>query len=138
MKELPAINLDGFEPPFGCFEYTWGPPVDHDGTHWQDHQYHAEVLAWYYHDYLGTHAFIQVWDYAQQSDPDQRWQYLLVLHRPGRHVNSEGVIVHTEWAWTIRNEYEDLWIDGGPGHAKVAADVDLWLKTPEYLRFVLE
>jgi hypothetical protein len=139
VRELPPINLDGFEPSFGCAEYEWGAPVPlSSGDPWQDHQYHVEFLSWHYHDYLGTHAYVQVWDYAQQDDPDQRWQMMLLLHRPSRHVDVDDCIVGGTWAWTIRIEYEEPWSEGGPSHAQVGADIDLWLEAPEILRFIVE
>jgi hypothetical protein len=137
VKELSAVSLDGFEPSWGDCEVHWGPAVDYNGAHWKDYQYHAEVLARFDHDYLGTHLFVQVWDYAQQDDPDQRWQYMLLLHRPERIVE-DGAIVHTDWAWCIRVEYEEPWTEGGPSYAKVGEDVDIWLRAPEYLRFIIE
>jgi hypothetical protein len=136
VRELPPIELEGFDPAFGCGEYTWGPHVYNGDVFWKDHQYHAEMLSWHYHDYLGTHAFLQVWDYAQQDDPDQRWQYVLLLHRPERHVNAEGDIVGGDWAWTIRSEWEAE--TGVPGFAEVGGLIDLWLKAPDVLRFIIE
>jgi hypothetical protein len=138
VNELPTINLDGFEPSFGVSEYEWGAPVPHGNVYWQDHQYHVEFLSWHYHDYLGTHAFVQVWDYAQQGDPDQRWQMMLLLHRPTRHINADGDIIGGTWAWTIRIEYDEPWSQGGPSHTAVGADIDLWLEAPEILRFIVE
>jgi hypothetical protein len=145
LRELPVINLDGFDPKFGEAEYSWGPAVTAKGGlvadtewHWQDHQYHVEFLSWHYHDYLGTHAYVQVWDYAQQDDPDQRWQYMLLLHRPTRHTNDDGAIVNSTWAWTIRMEYEPLAEQRAPSHAQVGADIDVWLQAPDFLRFIVE
>ena len=96
------------------------------------------MLSWHYHDYLGTHAYVQVWDYRQQQHPDQRWQYMLLLHRPTRVVDPAGVTVGSEWAWTIRCEYEAREDHRGPSHAKVGADIDVWLEAPEVLRFIVE
>ena len=138
MRELPPIDLADFDPTFGVSEYEWGPAVPYNGAPWHDHQYHVEFLSWHYHDYLGTHAFVQVWDYAQQGDPDQRWQMMLLLHRPTRHINAYGDIVGGEWHWTIRKEYETPWSQGGPSHTEVGGDIDLWLEAPEHLRFVIE
>lgn len=139
MKDLPPINLTGFDPEFGAAEYEWGDPVlTADGWYWKPCQYHVEILSWNYHDYLGTHLFVQVWDYAQQDDPEQRWQYMLLLHRPTRHTDAEGVIVGGEWAWTIRVEYEGREDHGGPSFAQVGSDIDVWLEAPEILRFIVE
>ena len=138
VRELPPINLASFEPSFGCCEYEWGAPVPHGNVHWKDHQYHVECLAWHYHDYLGTHLYVQVWDYAQQDDPDQRWQYMLLLHRPTRHVDADGDIIGGTWDWTIRTEYEAREDHRGPSHAQVGADIDLWLEAPDFLRFIVE
>ena len=144
MKELPPIDLDGFAPNWGAGEYTWGAPVAYPSNsplqgQWKDHQYHVEVLGWYYHDYLGTHIFAQVWDYAQQDDPDQRWQYVLLLHRPTRYLNRQtGVIESSEWAWSIRKEYEVEKFGRPPSYAEVGADVDTWVTSPDYLRPLLQ
>ena len=140
LPDLPRIDLDGFDPPWGAAEYEWGPPVEHNGQPWQDHAYHVEILGWFYHDYLGTHVFAQVWDYGQQTDPHQRWQYVLLLHRPTRHVDAEGCIVHTDWAWAIANEYPAYpeWSDSVPTYAQVGADVDRWVTCPEILRFLIQ
>lgn len=149
LPDLPRINLDGFAPDWGVAEYVWGPPVPMPATDerivwtsevWKDHAYHAEILGWYYHDYLGTHIYAQVWDYAQQTDPNQRWQYVLLLHRPTRHVDGDGAIVLTEWAWAIANEYPAYpeWSDSVPSYAQVGADVDRWVTCPEILRFLLQ
>lgn len=138
LPDLPVVELDEFEPDFGAMEYFWGPPVQADGVHWKDHQYHAEILSWHYHDYLGTHVFMQVWDYAQQSDPNQRWQYYLVLHRPDERDWDIRPPRAGDWRWVIRKEYETPWTEGGPTHAEVGADVDLWLRSPKELRFLLE
>ena len=132
------ISLDGFDPPFGCSEYVWGPAATHDGQPWKEHQYHAEILSWHYHDYMGTHALLQVWDYAQQADPAQRWQYVLVLHYPKRYTDPDGVIIDTDWRWAIRMEYESNWAERKwPTNAEVGADIDQWLQAPEALRFLL-
>lgn len=139
MKELPPIDLDGFDPPWRATEYHWGPPVPHtDGRPWKDHQYHTEILAQYDHDYLGIHLFVQVWDYAQQDDPDQRWQYLLLRHAPRRYVNAEGAIEYTTWGWTIAMEYEVEKFGRVPSYAEVGASVDLWVQSPDILRFLLQ
>lgn len=139
MRELPAINLDGFNPSSSC-EHMWGAAVVRDGRVWKEHQYHAEILGRFDHDYLGTHLFVQVWDYAQQDDPDQRWQYVLLLDRPQRFVGESGCIEYTEWAWCIRTEYEHDETNSyhAPTFAQVGADVDVWLQAPEVLRFILE
>lgn len=142
MSELPAIDLEGFDPKLGCGEYEWGPPVTNPyeqwkGQPWQDHAFHMEVLSWHYHDYMGTHAFVQVWDYRQQTDDEQRWQYLLLLHRPTKEVVN-GVVVSTEWAWTIAREYEVGKDQRPPTNAEVGADVDRWLEAPDVLKFILE
>lgn len=138
MRELPPVSLDDFAPPWGASEYAWGAPVTHDGAYWQDHQYYVEILGWFYHDYLGTHLFVQVWDYAQQDDPDQRWQYMLLLHRPTRRTDGGGLIVDTGWEWTIRCEYEGREDHLGPSFVEVGRDVDLWLEAPDVLRFIIE
>lgn len=138
MTELAPIDLAGFAPPFGCSEYAWGPSVNHEDAHWKDHAYHVEVLGWFYHDYLGTHLFVQVWDYTQQDHPDQRWQFMLLLHRPSRLTNTDDQIVKSEWAWTIRKEYPHHDDMRPPSYAEVGADVDLWLEAPEILRFIIE
>jgi hypothetical protein len=131
--ELAAVSLDGFAPSFGVCEYTWGPYVMHNGVYWKPERYHVEFLAWYYHDYMGTHAYVQVWDYSQQNHPDQRWQYMLLLHKPIRTLDDDGCVVNTAWGWTIRSEYE-----GCTDYAQVGADIDLWIKAPSTLRFILE
>lgn len=128
INDLPSIDLTGFEPPFALGEYEWGPAVTHDGAAWKDHAFHVETLALFDHDYLGTHMFVQVWDYRQQEDPEQRWQHMLLLHHPGE----------AGWGWTIRREYEAREDHRAPSYADVGADVDLWLGAPEYLRFILE
>ena|SRR6478752_1907071 len=139
MKELPAIDLSGFHAPYGCSEYEWGCaaeyPPNPNGLKgvWKEHRYHVEILSWHYHDYMGTHAFVQVWDYAQQNDPDQRWQYMLLLNRPIRQYDADGSIIGSDWGWVIQCEYE-----GYPTHAQVGADIDLWEAAPESLRFILE
>ena len=138
MEELPIINLAGFDPDFGICEYAWGDPVSHAGAPWQDHQYHTEVLSWHYHDYLGTHAYVQVWDYAQQSNPGQRWQYMLLLHRPSRQTTADGLIAGSTWEWTIRREYEAREGQHAPSHVEVAIDIDAWLAAPDILRFLIE
>lgn len=147
MKELPPIDLTEFDPPFGCSEYEWGPPVplpDYPesplppGGLWQDHAFHVEILSWHYHDYMGTHAYVQVWDYRQQLDPDQRWQMMLLLHCPKRTLDEDGCIIGTDWRWVIRKEYEQPWSQGGPRHAEVGADIDTWIAAPDELRFILE
>ena len=143
LPDLPVVNLDGFDPPWGAAEYVWGPPVPSptdDRVAWKDHQYHIEILGWYYHDYLGTHIYAQVWDYGQQTDPHQRWQYMLFLNRPTQHIDSDGAIHYTEWAWAIRKEYEAFpeWSDSVPSYAQVGADVDLWVNSPEILRFLIQ
>lgn len=139
MRELPAINLDGFAPSYGTIEYEWGDPVlTPDGWYWKPCQYHVEVLSWHDHDYLGCHAFVQVWDYAQQDDPDQRWQFMLLLQRPIKHINAAGLIVGGEWAWCIRNEYEGREDHRGPSNAQIGADIDVWLEAPEIIRFLIE
>ena len=143
LPDLPRIDLDGFDPPWGAAEYVWGPPVrspHDDRVWWKDHAYHVEILGWFYHDYLGTHIYAQVWDYGQQTDPNQRWQYMLLLHRPTRHVDHDGSIVSTEWAWAISKEYEAFpeWSDSVPSYAQVGADVDQWVKCPEILRFLIQ
>jgi hypothetical protein len=138
VRELPPISLDGFAPSWGDFEHTWGPPVLHDGEPWQANQYHCEILGRYDHDYLGAHLYVQVWDYAQQGEPDQRWQYLLLLHRPKRYVDDADLIVGTGWDWVIRNEWPVAKFGRPPTFAEVGADVDLWLQCPEVLRFIIE
>jgi hypothetical protein len=138
MRELPPTSLKGFDPKYGVVEYEWGDPLPRNGEPWKDHQYHAEILSWHEHDYLGIHAFMQVWDYGQQDDPDQRWQYMLLLLRPARHIDEEGFVKTTGWSWVIRTEYETTEEQRFPTHAQVGADIDLWLTTPEYLRFILE
>ena len=139
LPDLPRIDLDGFDPEWGASEYVWGPPVPHGNVYWKDHQYHVEILGWFYHDYLGTHIYAQVWDYAQQDDPNQRWQYMLLLHRPTQHVDADGAIHYTEWAWGITREYEAFpeW-KGVPTYAQVGADVDQWVTCPEILRFLIQ
>jgi len=137
MPELPAIDVTDFAPPFGCGEYEWGPPADHDGCAWKEHQYHVEVLSWHYHDYMGTHAYVQVWDYAQQDDPGQRWQYMLLLHRPIREYDADGAITGGTWSWVIQCEYEVV-DHRPPSHATVGADVDRWVTAPDFLKFILE
>jgi hypothetical protein len=139
MRDLPAINLTGFEPVYGTVEYEWGDPVfTADGWYWKPCQYHAEILAWFEHDYLGYHAFAQVWDYAQQDDPEQRWQYVLLLYRPTRQTNAEGLITGSSWDWCLRVEYEGREDHRGPSYALVGADVEVWLRAPEVLRFIVE
>jgi hypothetical protein len=133
LPDLPPTNLDGFDPPWGASEYEWGPPVLHNGQPWHDHQYHVEILGWYYHDYLGTHVYAQVWDYAQQADPNQRWQYMLFLHRPTRYVDAYGAIESTDWSWAIRMEYDHV-----PSYAEVGVSVDQWVTSPEILRFIIQ
>jgi hypothetical protein len=138
VRELPPIDLTGFNPGWGDFEHSWGMSALHDGKPWKEHQYHAEILGRFDHDYLGIHLFIQVWDYAQQSDPDQRWQYILVLHRPNRYVNADGDIEYADWDWVIRTEYETDEARRFPTYAEVGADVDIWLQAPDHLRFIVE
>lgn len=80
-----------------------------------------------------------MWDYRQQLDPDQRWQYMLLLHRPIHWTNPEGEIARTEWSWVIRKEYESDWSERRwPTHAEVGADIDAWVTAPDELRFILE
>jgi hypothetical protein len=142
--DLPPIDLTGFEPPFGCGEYSWGrpvtfgeamddvsglvPPVD-PSDQWQEHAYHAEILSWHYHDYMGSHVFVQVWDYSQQRSPHQTWRFYLLVHEPFyTYETFDGVraIVATNWAWRVQVAYEDHWRDGTPAAAGVGADVDAW------------
>lgn len=123
---LPPIDLDGFDLPFKLGEYSWGPPVplvrDNVTTFpWQDHQYHVETLALFDHDYLGVHAFVQVWDYAQQNHPDQRWQYMLLYHSPNRIFDEDGCVIGGAWAWEVQSVYEVR-----PFNAQVGADIDVW------------
>ena len=133
MRELPPIDLTGFNPGWGDHEHSWGQCALHEGKPWKENRYHCEILGRFNHDYMGSHLYVQVWDYAQQDDPDQRWQYMLLLDRPTRHVDEDGLIVGGEWNWTIRSEYEEL-----PSYAQVGADVDLWVTAPEILRFIVE
>ena len=143
LPDLPRIDLDGFAPEWGASEYCWGPPVrspHDDSVWWKDHAYHVEILGWFYHDYLGTHIYAQVWDYQQQTDPNQRWQYMLFLHRPTQHVDAEGLIHYTSWEWAIVQEYEAFpeWSKSVPSYAQVGADVDRWVTCPEILRFIIQ
>jgi hypothetical protein len=133
LPDLPPIDLDGFDPPWAASEYAWGPPVPRGNVYWKDHQYHVEVLGWFYHDYLGTHIYAQVWDYAQQDDPNQRWQYVLLLNRPTRYVDGYGAIESSTWDWVVRIEYDHF-----PSYAEVGADVDNWVTCPEILRFLIQ
>ena len=130
MRDLAPISLDLFEPDFGRGEYEWGCAAMHDGKPWKEHQYHVEFLSWHYHDYMGTHAFVQIWDYAAQDDPDQRWQFLLLRHEPTRIYNDDGAITGSTWAWTIARQYPGREDHRGPTHAEVGADIDAWMKNP--------
>lgn len=142
LPDLPPISLDGFAIDWACTEYEWGPPVDYPPGakltgQWKQHAFHCEVLGRYYHDYLGTHLFVQVWDYRQQDDPNQRWQYMLFLHRPAYEpVSGE----RGEWAWALYHEYPA--IEGDKWHmptfAQVGEDVDRWRSTPDALRFLIQ
>lgn len=133
---LAPISLDGFDPDHHCSEYEWGPAVtmpaypshpEWEGQPWKDHAYHAEILGWFNHDYLGTHVYIQVWDYSQQLHPDQCWQYFLFVESPTYTREPEyNAIVHTDWNWTIQRQYESGY-PAGHSYAQVGADVDQWI-----------
>jgi len=121
------IDTTGFNPTIGHSEYQWGCAAEYppnlNGLRgvWKEHRYHCEVLSWHYHDYMGIHAFVQVWDYANQGSPDQQWEYALLIHHPIYEFDADGSIVGSDWVWAVQVEY-----DGPPKHAQVGADIDAW------------
>ena len=76
------------------------------------------ALSLHHHGHVGKHAFIQLWNYEFDTDP---W-HLLVLWAPETEWNPHVVY---EWGWTK------------PTHEQIGEVIDLWVKAPKHLKFLL-